>query len=526
MTSQPISAGPISVGRRSHHPLLAVVAVLLGAYMTNFHSRLFSTGLADLRGAFGLGMDEGAWLNSVAMAPQIFIAPCVAWLVVVFGVRRVLVVPAFLYAFLCLAIPLLRDPGTLLALHVVQGLLLGLFVPATISIILRNLPMKWWAPAIAIYVFRQAFAINSGVELVGLYVGQWGWQWLYWQDVVLAPLLALCAYYGAPREPANRELLAEADWGGMLLFGAGLTMLYIGLDQGNRLDWLSSGLVVGLLAGGVLLLALFCVNEALVPQPWASASVVLSRNIGLFLLVATLYTVTSISNSTLIPNFLTSVAHLRPEQTGPLLLHYGALPLFLMMPLSVWLLGRIDGRVMITIGLAAFALAAWMGTRLTHDWGPGDFTGMVLIQSLGHCFTFLPVVLLSLANVNPARATAISAYIQVLRVDGVALAGALTSTWLRQSEQVHSNLIGLHVEQGDPGVTALLSQLTHRFAGSAGDAGAKALSTLSGFVQREATVLSYIDGFWLCFWVALVAILLTALIGRAPVTPFTPARGR
>lgn len=511
-----VSAGPISVGRRSHHPLLAVLAVLLGAYMTNFNVRLFAIGLSDLRGAFGLGMDEGAWLSTAAQAPQILIAPCVAWLVTVFGVRRVLVGPALVYALLCLAIPVM-PAGWLLPAHMLHGLLLGLFVPATLTVLLRNLPMKWWVAGIAVYVFRQGFALNSGVELVGLYTGQMGWQWLYWQDMLLAPLMALCAWFGAPSQPADHDLLADADWGGMLLFGVSLCLIYVGLDQGNRLDWLESGLVVSLLAGGLLLLVLFFVNEAVVAQPWASARVVLSRNIGLLLLASLFYTFTSVSNSTLIPNFLANVAHLRPEQSGHLLLAWGALPLFLFMPLAVWLLGRVDGRYMIIAGLTAFAVSALLGTRLTNEWRAEDFAPIVLLQAFGHCFTFLPVVILALANSNPARATAVSAYIQVLRVDGVVLATALTGTFLRVSEQVHSNLTGQHLRLDDPGVQATLSALTHRL----GD-GARALATLSGTVQREATVLSYIDGFWLCFAMALVALLLVALVGKAPKGPLTP----
>ena len=46
--------------------------------------------------------------------------------------------------------------------------------------------------------------------------------------------------------------------------------------------------------------------------------------------------------------------------------------------------------------------------------------------------------------------------------------------------------------------------------------------TLSARVQREANVLAYIDGFWLCFWLAMAALLLVALITRAPPGPFTP----
>ena len=67
-----------------------------------------------------------------------------------------------------------------------------------------------------------------------------------------------------------------------------------------------------------------------------------SRNVGLALIVILLYTLTSLSNSSLVPNFLGTVAQLRPEQTGVLLVVYGALPMFVMVPVSIFLLRHFD----------------------------------------------------------------------------------------------------------------------------------------------------------------------------------------
>jgi DHA2 family multidrug resistance protein len=90
-------------------------------------------------------------------------------------------------------------------------------------------------------------------------------------------------------------------------------------------------------------------------------------------------------------------------------------------------------------------------------------------------------------------------------------------------EQVHSNFIGLHVESGGVDVTRVLKQLAEGFMGhGAATASARALATLSSEIAREANVLAYIDGFWLCFWLAIVALILVSLITRAPPGPFTP----
>jgi MFS transporter, DHA2 family, multidrug resistance protein len=516
--------GPVSRGEIAPRPLFAVAAVLLGSFLANFDSRLTSVGLPDLRGAFSLGFDEGAWLSTAGIGSQIFIAPAVAWLATVFGLRRVLGIPSLVYALVSLTIPFVHDYTTLIVLSIVHGMLLGTFVPATLMIIFRNLPMRWWLPAIAIYSIRVGFALDTSTSLVGFYVDHWGWQWLYWQSVAIAPLMGLMVYLGTPREPVNRELLRDADWGGMLLLGASVAMIYAGLDQGNRLDWLESGTVMALLLSGGVLFIGFVINEFTARQPWAHVNVLFSRNIGLSLVVILLYTLSSLSNSSLVPNFLGNVALLRPEQSGVLLLTYGALPMFVLVPISIFLLRHFDARVVLVIGLSAFAAANLWGTQLTHEWARDDFVGIAMLQSLGQAFTLAPIIILALSNADTSRATAFAAYIQIMRLGGAEIGVALMGTWLRVREQIHSNYLGQHIENGGFDVTRMLQQLASFFASHGiGTAPARALGTLSALVAREANTLAYIDGFWLCFWLAMTALFCVALITRAPPGPFTPA---
>ena len=515
--------GPRSRGGIAPQPLFAVAAVLLGSFLANFDSRLTSVGLADLRGAFSLGFDEGAWLSTASIGSQIFIAPAVAWLATAFGLRRVLGIPSLVYALVSLLIPFVRDYPTLIALSIIHGILLGTFVPATLMIILRNLPIRWWLPAIAIYAIRVGFALDTSTLVVGFYVDHPGWQWLYWQGAVIAPLMGLMVYLGTPREPVNREVLRDADWGGMLLLGTGVSMIYAGLDQGNRLDWLGSGTVAALLIGGGVLCVAFLINEMLVRRPWAHVSVLFSRNVGLSLVVILLYTLTSLSNSSLVPNFLSVVGQLRPEQTGVLLVLWGALPMFVLVPVSIFMLRHVDPRGVLIIGLSAFAAANLLGTQLTHDWALGDFVVIVLLQSIGQAFTLLPILLIALSNSDFTRATAFAAYVQVMRLGGAEIGVALMGTWLRVREQIHSNYIGQHIQNGSDNVVQMLKQLSDSFAShGAATAPARALGTLSALVAREANVLAYIDGFWLTFWLAMIALGFVALMTRAPPGPLMP----
>jgi DHA2 family multidrug resistance protein len=253
-------------------------------------------------------------------------------------------------------------------------------------------------------------------------------------------------------------------------------------------------------------------------------NVLFSRNVGLALVIILLYTLTSLSNSTLVPNFLGVVGLMRPEQSGVLLLTYGALPMFVLVPISIYLLRHFDARTVAVLGFSAFAAANLWGTQLTHDWARQDFVGVVLLQSIGQAFTLLPVIIMVLSNADPSRATAFAAYIQIVRLGGAEIGIALMGTWLRVREQIHSNYLGQHIANGDIDVTRVLKQLAERFAAhGAGSAQARAVGTLAAQVQREANAMAYLDGFWLCFWLAMAALFCVALVTRAPPGPFTPA---
>ena len=310
----------------------------------------------------------------------------------------------------------------------------------------------------------------------------------------------------------------------MLLLGASVSMIYAGLDQGNRLDWLESGTVMALLIGGGVLFIGFLINETLVRQPWAHVNVLFSRNIGLSLVVILLYTLTSLSNSSLVPNFLIVVASMRPEQIGRA---------------AADLRCTADFRAGADLDLPAPAFrsarrrrARLFGVRGRQPAGHAiePRLGARTISSASCCcnrsarpsrccrssYWCCPTS-------DPSRATAIAAYIQIMRLGGAEIGVALMGTWLRVREQIHSNYLGLHIENGSFDVTRLLKQLGEYFAShGVGAAPARALGTLAARVQREANVLAYIDGFWLCFWLAMAALFCVALITRAPPGPFTP----
>ena len=56
-------AGAVPV-ELSKSPLLGILGVIMGAGIVSLMGRMLTLGLADLKGNFGIGFDDGAWINS------------------------------------------------------------------------------------------------------------------------------------------------------------------------------------------------------------------------------------------------------------------------------------------------------------------------------------------------------------------------------------------------------------------------------------------------------------------------------
>lgn len=521
MSQMSLVFGPLTNGRTASRPYLIVAALLLASFVVGFDTRVFSVGLPDLRGAYSLGADEASWLSTIANAPQILIASAVAWLVTVFGIRRVMIPSALIYAAVSLAIPQVTGGTALFVLHALRGLLLGVFIPATLMVIFRNLSTKYWLIGIGLYALRVPLSQSLGFVLVGIYGDYLGWQWLYWQDVIVAPVIALLLVVGAPKEEINIGLLEKADWGGMLLLGSSMTMLYVALDQGNRLDWFQSGVVTSLLVGGAVLAACFLVNESLVERPWAHASVILSRNIGIGYAVIICFSLSSAGGSIAVPGFLQNVGGLRPIAASDLYFAGAVIPVFLFTAIAIVLQRRVDSRFCLIIGLLMMAAGALLGSQLTKAWSASNFLIPVLPYTAGQSFAFFSTVVYLIANSDPTRSTAVSAYIQVIRLGSVELATSLMTTWLRQREQFHSNVLGQRITAASPELQAWTSKIASLLDGHA-RSGLETLSIAATQLRAQAYVLAYSDIFMLSFWSAVSGLLLVSLMGAMPFGPLHP----
>jgi DHA2 family multidrug resistance protein len=332
----------------------------------------------------------------------------------------------------------------------------------------------------------------------------------------------VCVWYGVPREKVNTALLRNLDWPGLAYAAIGSGLLYAGLDQGNRLDWRSSGLIVGLFAGGGILSLAFIFRELTTAQPFLNLRMLLRGNLLLLMVSLAGFRFIILSTAYIIPNYLQSVQNFRELQVGAVLLWIALPQLVIAFPLAA-LLRRVDGRAVLAIGSVLIGIACLMAGQLTSEWATADFLPSQVLQAIGQSFALTAVIMLVVRSIVPAEALTIGCLLQISRLFGAEIGIAFMQTFVRVREQVHSNLIGLHVAEGTGLTTDRLTEYASRLSSHVGDpslVSAEGAKLLGAAVATQANVLAYADGFVAAALGALACLGLVAAMTKGPPSPF------
>ena len=500
-------------------PWLGLAAVLMGAFISTLNGRLSSFGLADIRGAVGAGFDEGAWITTAQTVAQMFVTLLAVWMGAAYGARRVLIWTSLLFAIVSLLTPFCETLPTFLAMQFLGGLASGFFIPLTLSFVLLNMPPKYWAFGIAVYALNLELSLNISASLEGWYTEHHSWRWIFWQNVPLALIMTLCLHRGIANKPITTK--PPSDLYALLAGGAGLALIYAALDQGNRLDWLNSGLVCALLVGGAILLVAFFVHEARTPNPLINLKVVFGSPMpSQFLLIAFLR-LTVFATSFLIPLYLGAVRGYRALEVGDTLI-WIAVPQLIFCPLAALMLRRSDPRLVAAIGFIFISVACLMvAYNLTPIWGSTQFLPSALLQALGQSFALSGVIFFGILHLQLKDALTFGAVLQTARLMGGEVGSAFITTLTRMREQVASNLIGQHLQSGDSRVLQRLgaygSATTHAI--DVAGAAHRGQLVLGNVVRAAATTQSVMDGFVAVGFLSAIALLIVVFRNAAPEGP-------
>ena len=503
------------------NPYIGTLGVFLGAGIATLFGRLLTVGLPDLRGALGLGIDEAAWLPTAYNMALMFMGPFSVYIGGLLGVRRVLLFTTPIFIVASILLPLSPNLTVMLALQVIAGISSGTFYPVTMTYALRNLPLRYTIYGIGVYSMDILPATSLAVPLEAWFTEHLSWRWIFWIGALLTTLMMLCIYRAIPHPPRRTGPKPAINWRGFLYFSLGLGLIYGALDQGERLDWLGSGVIVAMLVTGAFLIIAAIIRRWVSPNPLVNLPYLKYRNT--LILAATLFSFRFVllAIALLIPAFLGAIPGYRPLETGRVLA-WGVVPQLFVGIIAAWLMRSIDNRLILAAGFAIVAVACLINTQLTTAWAGQNFLTSQLVIGAGLSVTFVAMVgsiVQQAANSGaistPINALTYAAFIHSIRLFGGELGSAFMQRFITVREQFHSNLIGLHVEVGNWLTDERLRLLTGGVsANSTGvdEAQTRSAALLAGQVRQQAYALAYTDGFMIIAWVCVGIIVLIACL--------------
>jgi EmrB/QacA subfamily drug resistance transporter len=188
-----------------------------------------------------------------------------------FGRRRVFMIGLVVFGVASLTSGLAQDPAMLIASRVVQGAGEALTAPAAFGLIALLFQDKAErAKAVGFFGGVGGIAGTGGALLSGVIVEYTTWRLIFLINIPVV-LFALAAVTRLVQESrADKAAAAQSagrpDYLGGVLSTGGLTAVVYGLIQASTHSW-GSSTVWGPIAGGLVLLVAFVVNEATYSRP-------------------------------------------------------------------------------------------------------------------------------------------------------------------------------------------------------------------------------------------------------------------
>jgi len=505
------------------NPWLIAWVVTIATFMEVLDTSIANVALPHIAGNLAAGVDESTWILTSYLIANAIILPLNGLFSSIIGRKRYYMISVALFtvsSFLCGIAPNLQ---WLIIFRVLQGLGGGGLQPVSQAVLLDTFPAEMIGMAMAMYGVSVVTAPIIGPTLGGWITDHYSWRWIFFINIPVG-FLSLFMTARVVEDPPYLEhkpmSSLKHDSIAIGVIAIGLASFQIMLDKGQRLDWFDSRAIVflALLAGAGLLFTL--IWEALQKEPVVEVHLLeesnfLLSNVLIFMVGFVLY-----GSTVLLPLMLQTLMGYSATLAG-LVLSPGGIATMICMPVVGYLLGKVQARWLIAMGLAIMALSCEYMARfsLQVDYG----TAMIarLIQSIAIAFLFVPINAAAYAFVPGPKRTQASGMINLSRNLGGGVGIAMCSTVLARYSQIHQSVLSAHLSASDPRYQAAMSkavQQLHWKGMSLTQAPVVAQGILYKELVRQSTMLAYITDFRFMSAMCIGTILLVFFLKKGDMT--------
>jgi MFS transporter, DHA2 family, multidrug resistance protein len=326
--------------------------------------------------------------------------------------------------------------------------------------------------------------------IIGPILGGWltynySWRWDFYINLPVGILAFVGMIWFLPD---SKRSDARLDWFGFATLSLAIGALQILLDRGEQLDWFGSReiLLEAVVSGSAFWL--FLVHTFTVRAPFVDPRLFRDRNFAAGMLFVFIIGVSFFAPLALLPLYLQNLMGYPILTAGLVMAPRGVGTLLAMMAVGQ-LIGRLDTRLLLGIGLALTAWAMWDMTGWTPNVSMWTVGVNGIIQGAGMGFLFVPLSTTTLATLGPEHRTEGAGLFSLARNLGSSIGISVVSALLVNNTQLNHAEIAGYVT----GVNWLFDNPTIAHFWSPFTAAGRAV--LDQVITQQAQIIAYIDDF-------------------------------
>ncbi|HTQ56506.1 MAG TPA: DHA2 family efflux MFS transporter permease subunit [Bryobacteraceae bacterium] len=498
------------------NPWIIAVAVMLATFMEVLDTTVVNVSLPHIAGSLSATIDEATWALTSYLVANAIILPMTGWLARTVGRKRLLIwaVTGFTTAsFFCGLAPNL---GTLILFRVLQGASGGCLQPLSQAVMLEAFPPQDRGKAMAFWGFGIVVAPMLGPVLGGWLTDSYSWRWVFYINIPVGLAAVIMTRLFIFDPPYLRRESRGIDYWGIGLLALGIASVQIVLDKGQEDDWFGSRFIVTLMLVGVVALAAFIVRELRTGDPVVHLRVFKNRTYASGVFLMTMLGFVLYGSMVLLPIFLQTLLGYPALDAGVAMFPRG-LGSFLAMPLVGVIIARSDSRKLLALGLLGGSLTLFQLSWLNLNAGYWNIFWPQFIQGASMALVFVPLTTTTMDPIPKEEMGNATSLFNLLRNVGGSMGIAMSDTYLFRRQQMHTALLGGHVNPYSTKATAMVEALRSALMARGSDAATamhQAYGMVWGMVQRQAAMISFVDTFRLMGIVFLLLLPLLLLMRR------------
>jgi DHA2 family multidrug resistance protein len=492
---------------------MITLSIMLATIIQALDGTIANVALPHMQGSLSASQDQITWVLTSFIVAAAIATPLNGWLVDRFGLKKVFLASVAGFTVASVLCGISATLAEIVIARLLQGVFGAALVPLSQAVLLDINPREKHGSAMAVWGMGVMIGPILGPTLGGWLTDAYDWRWVFFINVPVGAL----AFYGIWRyireqAPARR---VKFDTFGFVTLSLAIGSLQMLLDRGEQNDWFGStetwveAILLALSA------AYFIAHTATRPagQSFIDYRVLKNPNYVTGLLLIFIVGLVMFATRALMPTMLQGLMGYPAMLAGFVTAPSGVATMIAMLIVGK-LTGKVDFRLLLGAGFAVTSFSLWQMTRFNLGMAQSDIVWPGAIQGLGLGLVFVPLSAATFATLSPQMRAEGTALYSLVRNIGSSIGIALVQTLLVRNTQIAHASLGAHVNIANPALADPAG--AYSLASNAGAA------MLNAEVTRQASMIAYVDDYWLMMLLTAAVIPMLLLI-RPPSRSAAPA---